>query len=347
MEYGRAFNFNKPHLRYNPLKEEYVLVCANRLKRPWQGGDEKLLDRPETTYDKNCYMCPTNKRASGKINPAYKNVYIFDNDYPALLSENTEDYIEDPKWKEAKNVRGFCRVLCYTPLHNETMGKMKIEDIKLVVDAWQEQINELESVDFIKYVQIFENRGGVGNSNPHPHCQIWAVDFIPDDLTKETNGQIKYFTNNKRCLLCDIVKDELIEIERIVFENESWLILVPFWAVWPYETIVIPKQHISHLSGADNKSKLDLSEALKMLISTYDALFDVIMPLSFGIHYVPKGYDGMHKSWHLHIHFNPLLLRSKSVRKFMAGFEMFAVPQRDITAEDAAKKLKEIIEDIK
>jgi UDPglucose--hexose-1-phosphate uridylyltransferase len=342
----KMIDYNKPHIRYNPLKGEYVLVCSNRLKRPWQGGDEEKLEKSEVTYDKSCYMCPTNKRASGRVNPAYQNVYIFDNDYPALIPDSEENYMKFSHWREAKSVRGFCKVLCYSPLHNETMGKMEINNIKLVVDAWQEQMHELESLDFIKYVQIFENRGGVGNSNPHPHCQIWAVDFIPDDLIKETSGQKKYYRNNKSCLLCDVVKDERLERERIVFENENWLVLVPFWAIWPYETIVIPKSHINHLNNADDKSKFDLSETLKILISTYDTLFDVIMPLSFGIHYEPKGIIGMNKAWHLHIHFNPLLLRSKYVRKFMAGFEMFAVPQRDITPEDAAKKLKETIKNI-
>ena len=339
MVFMRTFNINAPHLRYNPLKGEYILVCANRLQRPWQGGNEKPSELTQS-YDKDCYMCPGNMRANGVINPQYKDSFVFNNDYPALLPENVDSAINEQSWKYAKSVKGFCRVLCYTSLHNATMGEMDINSIKLVIDAWKNQINELHNYSFIKYVQIFENRGGVGNSNPHPHCQIWATDFIPDEIEKETINQQKYYKINNKCLLCNVVADELKKKERIVYENASWLIYVPFWAVWPFETMILPKKHINMLEMLDDENKLQLAEIFKLLISTYDNLFNVIMPLSFGLHYAPeKTIERTY--WHMHFHFNPLLLRSSTVRKFMAGFEMFATPQRDITPEAAAEFLRQ------
>jgi UDPglucose--hexose-1-phosphate uridylyltransferase len=337
-----TFNTNIPHLRYNPLRGEYILVCANRLQRPWQGGNEKPSEKSAQCYDKDCYMCPGNTRANGKINPQYTDIFVFNNDYPALLSENEENIINEPEWKNAITVKGFCRVLCYTSLHNTTMGEMDINSIKLVIDAWKNQINELHNYSFIKYVQIFENRGGVGNSNPHPHCQVWATDFIPNEIDKETINQKKYYKKNNKCLLCNVVADELKKKERIVYENASWLIYLPFWAVWPFETMILPKKHINTLETLDGETKLQLAEIFKLLITTYDNLFNVIMPLSFGLHYSPKiCIEGTY--WHMHFHFNPLLLRSSTVRKIMAGFEMFATPQRYITPETAAELLRQTL----
>jgi UDPglucose--hexose-1-phosphate uridylyltransferase len=337
----KIFNNKLPHLRYNPLNGEYILVCANRLQRPWQGGNDNIDEIPVQPYDKECYMCPGNKRASGKINPHYKDIFVFDNDYPALLPENEHNITKGPVWMYAKSVKGFCRVLCYTPLHNTTMGKMDINSIKLVIDAWENQVEELYTHKFIKYIQIFENRGGVGNSNPHPHCQIWATDFIPNEIKKESLNQKNYYKKNKKCLLCDVISYELEEKERIVYENNNWLIYVPFWAVWPYETMLLSKNHINAINLLGNQARLELAEAFKIIITIYDKLFNTIMPLSFGMHHSPKEELGK-EYWHMHFHFNPLLLRSSTVRKFMAGFEMFAAPQRDITPEEAANTLRDI-----
>ena len=284
----KHFNNKLPHLRYNPLKDEHILVCANRLQRPWQGGNDKISEKLHQSYDKDCYMCPGNLRANGIVNPQYKDIFVFNNDFPALIPENDFNLIKEAEWKIAKTVKGLCKVLCYTPLHNATMGEMFVDSIKLVIDAWVNEIDELHNNNFIKYVQIFENRGGVGNSNPHPHCQIWATDFIPNEIERESTNQKEYYKKHTQCLLCSVVAYELHDKERIVFENANWIIYVPFWATWPFETMILPKKHINSLKTLDNKSKLELAEIFKTVITLYDKLFNAIMPLSFGLHYAPE-----------------------------------------------------------
>mgnify|MGYP005810401337 CR=1 FL=1 len=340
------FIYDKHHLRYNPLQDNWIMVCPGRLKRPWQTQTEEIV--PAETlppYDENCYMCPGNLRSGGIKNPDYKGVFVFDNDFPSLTPSIDKPLDIEMAWKRAKTERGFCKVICYTKNHNKTFVDMASKEIESVINVWITQIEELKNFHFIHYVQIFENRGGVGNSNPHPHGQIWATESIPNEIRLELKNMQFYKEKHNNCLLCDVLLYEKNEKERVVFESDFFIVFVPFWATWPFETIVIPKRHRNCLTNLDKGEIEDLSPLLRRIMSMYDTLFNVIMPLSYGFHIIPKKTDDL-SSFHMHIHFYPLLLRSAKVRKFMAGFEMLASPQRDITPEFAAITLRSISDKI-
>lgn len=332
-----------PHRRFNPLTESWVLVSPHRAKRPWQGQVEKMPADTRPAYDPDCYLCPGNKRAGGIQTPAYADVFVFDNDFSALLPELPAEALKPTSrsaFFKAVPERGIARVICFSPRHDLTMADMRTAEIRKVVDAWVREYAQLGGLDFINYVQIFENKGAImGCSNPHPHGQIWAQASIPDEPLKKQKAQLKYWKKHGSSLLGDYLKDELLQKERILFENAGFVALVPFWAVWPFEAMIIPKRHLPSISGLTDSEKTDLADAYRRLAVMYDALFHTSFPYSSGIHQAPT--DGkQHPEWHFHLVFYPPLLRSATVKKFMVGYEMLADPQRDITPERAAEMLR-------
>jgi UDPglucose--hexose-1-phosphate uridylyltransferase len=331
-----------PHRRYNPLLDEWILVSPHRTKRPWQGKTGEIIKPPEAPYDPDCYLCPGNKRAEGAVNPPYSGTFVFSNDFSALYPEVPGAALDKRGLIVAKSENGLCRVVCFSPRHDLTMPRLSVEAIGGVIDTWIEQYAELGGMKAVNHVQIFENKGCLmGCSNSHPHGQIWADGEVPVIPAREGNCQQKYNKSKKRCLLCDYLSLELKNKERVVFENDSFAVLVPFWAVWPYEVMVLPKEHQPCISGMDGAAKKALAGALKKITTRYDNLFLTSFPYSMGIHQRPT--DGRdHPEWHFHLHFFPPLLRSSTVQKFMVGYELLAMPQRDITAELAAEKLREL-----
>ena len=335
-----SINFSEdPHRRYNLLTGEWVLVSPHRTKRPWQGKVEQIQNEKRPTYDPNCYLCPGNERAGGKRTHKYTSTYAFDNDFGALLP-HTEPSNYQNGLLQAKGEKGICRVICFSPDHSLTIPQMQLSDIEKIISLWQEEYQQLGSKAFIKHVQIFENKGAVmGCSNPHPHGQIWAQSSIPQEVAKKSIQLKKYWNDNKRSLLHDYVEQELDAEERIICRNEHFVALVPFWAVWPYEAMIIPRRHLQHINQIDSDEKIAYAKILKDLTQRFDKIFDTSFPYSSGIHQSPT--DGKHyPEWHFHMTFYPPLLRSATVKKFMVGYEMFANPQRDITAEMAAEKLR-------
>ena len=330
-----------PHRRYNPLTNEWILVSPHRTQRPWQGQTETLTNNNQPEHDPKCYLCPGNKRAGGKQNPHYQDTFVFTNDFAALMPEKTTDEItKNHPLLNAQPIEGTCRVICFSPQHNLTLASMEIPAIRKVVDLWAEQINELEQT--YQSVQVFENKGAImGCSNPHPHGQIWASNFLPNEIMKEDSAQRYYFRKNQTPLLMDYVQLELEQQERIVVENDNWLVVVPFWAMWPFETLLLPKKHIRRLPNLNDEQRDQLAQILKELLQKYDSLFDCSFPYSMGWHAQPANNKN-NEHWQLHGHFYPPLLRSATIKKFIAGFELLAEPQRDITAEWAAKKLREL-----
>jgi UDPglucose--hexose-1-phosphate uridylyltransferase len=335
--------FTKPHRRLNLLTGEYVLVSPHRTKRPWLGRVEPAPAADRLEYDPGCYLCPGNERAGGTRNPAYNETFLFDNDYAALLPDTAPEQFDREGLLAAETERGICRVLCYSPRHDLTLGNMEPKALRGVVDAWTDQYLELGKLPWIRHVQIFENNGAMmGASNPHPHGQIWAEEQIPNEPAKEAERQARHWREKKTCLLCDYLALECKEGERVVCRNDSFTLLVPFWAVWPYETILLPRAHRGALPDLTEKERDDLAEILPRLIRAYDRVFDAPFPYSMGFHQRPT--DGEeHPEWHFHAHFYPPLLRSITVRKFMVGYEMLAQPQRDITAESAAARLSNLV----
>jgi UDPglucose--hexose-1-phosphate uridylyltransferase len=334
--------YTHPHNRFNPLTREWLLVSPHRTKRPWQGQVEQIAEDNLTRYDSACYLCPTNERSGGIVNPHYENTFVFENDFAALYPNVEPSEIVDNDLFIAKSERGICRVICFSPNHSLTLAKMELVDIKKVVDVWQSQTADLSGHNFIKSVQIFENRGEMmGCSNPHPHGQIWASESIPNELSKELNSFADYKTKHQSCLLCDYVNDELKKQERVVCENENFAVIVPFWAVYPFETIVLPKRHFGSFLDFGETEKIDLADALKQITERYDKLFNVSFPYSMGFHQSPFNVANA-GDMHFHGHFYPPLLRSATVRKFLVGFEMLATPQRDITPESAAERLRSV-----
>lgn len=331
-----------PHRRYNPLTGEWILVSPHRSKRPWQGQVEKVIEEKRPQYDLKCYLCPGNERVGGEQNPAYEDVYSFQNDFSALLQDTPEGEFSDGDLFRAKSESGICKVICFSPNHSLTVPEMKVENIRKVVDLWCKEYKELGDREDIGYVQIFENKGSImGCSNPHPHGQIWASKLIPLETSKESENQKAYYEKHGRTMLSDYLKIELNKKERILVENNSFVALVPFWAVWPFETMIISKRAVSNLLELTDEEKTDLADVYKKLTIMYDNLFEVSFAYSAGLHQAPT--DGeKHPEWHLHMHFYPPLLRSASVKKFMVGYEMLGTPQRDITAEGAAKRLREL-----
>lgn len=331
-----------PHRRYNILTDEWVLVSPHRNKRPWQGKVENVQTNTRPSFDPQCYLCPGNTRANGVKTMSYKDVYVFDNDFGALLPETEEGHYESGLLK-AESEQGICRVLCFSPDHSLTLPDMEVSAIIKVVNLWQEQYLELGAKDFINYVQIFENKGILmGCSNPHPHGQIWAQSSIPQEVIKKSKQQKLHWEKYSRSLLQDYLLQELESKERLICENEHFVALVPFWAVWPYEAMIIPRRHVQHIGQLDRTEKKAYASILKNLTQRFDLVFETSFPYSSGIHQAPTD-GGAHKEWHFHMSFYPPLLRSASVKKFMVGYEMFANPQRDITAEIAAKTLRELM----
>jgi UDPglucose--hexose-1-phosphate uridylyltransferase len=342
-EINSSFNRKKhPHRRYNPLLDEWILVSPQRANRPWQGQTEKVAEEKLPAHDPNCYLCSGNLRVNGERNPVYKGVYVFDNDFGSLMKDDIEFSEEQSDFFTLKPERGINRVICFSENHSLTLPEMEADDIKKVVDVWQEQYEELGSEDYISHVQIFENRGSVmGCSNPHPHGQIWAQASIPSTVLKTQESMKKYYEKNGSSLLEDYIKKELEVKERIVLENEDFVALVPFWAIWPYETMVVSKRKAENILQFSDAEKLSFSKILKDLTTKYDNLFEISFPYSAGIHQSPT--DGKpHPEWHFHMHFYPPLLRNAEVKKFMVGYEMLAEPQRDITPEQSAEILQNL-----
>jgi UDPglucose--hexose-1-phosphate uridylyltransferase len=335
--------FEKPHRRLNLLTGEHVLVSPHRTKRPWLGMVDSAPAAARPPYDPGCYLCPGNERAGGARHPAYTEIFLFDNDYAALLPGAEPESFERGRLLLAETERGLCRVLCYSPRHDVTLGNMEPAAIRRVVDAWTDQYAELGALPWIRHVQIFENNGAMmGASNPHPHGQIWAEEQIPNEPAKETERQALYLQEQKSCLLCDYLGLENAQQERIVCQNDSFTVLVPFWAIWPYETMLLSHAHRGALPDLSDKERGDLADILPRLIRAYDRIFDAPFPYSMGFHQRPTDGES-HPEWHFHAHFYPPLLRSTTVRKFMVGYELLAQPQRDITPESAAKRLKNLV----
>lgn len=356
-----AMNDNRlpagPHRRFNPLRCQWVLVSPHRTQRPWQGEVAKPDATAPVHYDPNCYLCPGNTRAGGHVNPRYEEIFIFDNDYAALLPQNPEmsdSHLDNagvppaPQFSsylfQAEPEQGICRVVCFHPDHSLTLARMEPADITRVVAAWVAQSEELGRREEIQYVQIFENRGAMmGASNPHPHCQIWATSYVPDEPMAEMHAQQEYRTDHGSCLLCDYLQREERFAQRIVCENEEFVALVPFWAVWPFETLILGQRHIGALAELNAVEQAAFADILKRLTTRYDNLFETSFPYTMGLH--PSPSDGQaHPEWHFHAHFYPPLLRSATVRKYMVGFELLGMPQRDITPEAAAERLRALDE---
>jgi UDPglucose--hexose-1-phosphate uridylyltransferase len=331
-----------PHRRFNPLTREWALVSPHRTQRPWQGQVESADTAQAPGYDPDCYLCPGNARAGGARNPQYTSTFVFDNDFAALKPDTPPDCWERGGLLLAEGEPGICRVVCFSPRHDLTIANMEPADLRSVVDEWVEQYGDLGRRDCINYVQIFENRGPMmGASNPHPHCQIWASRSLPNEVAKEQASLIAWGEEHGACLLCEYAKLESAGGNRTVEENDGFLAVVPFWAIWPFETMILAKRHITGIDELEGAGRGALADILKRLTARYDRLFNVSFPYTMGFHQRPT--DGQpHEEWHLHLHFYPPLLRSATVRKFMVGYEMLGTPQRDITPEAAARRLREL-----
>jgi UDPglucose--hexose-1-phosphate uridylyltransferase len=342
-------NFDTPHRRLNPLTGEWVLVSPHRARRPWLGQVEKVPPENLPAYDPACYLCPGNERAGGKRNPVYPTTFVFDNDFPAVLAPmqaeaNPATSTPDDPLFTARKESGICRVVCFSPRHDLTLPELTQAEVEEVVRAWSTQTQELGEVDFIRYVQVFENKGAMmGCSNPHPHSQIWATSLVPVEPQKELISQEGYLQELGACLLCATLAAERQSGERIVATNEHFTALVPFWAVWPFELLVIAHRHTPSLPDLSAAEVSGLADILRRVTARYDNLFETSFPYSMGFHQQPM--DGrQYPSWHLHAHFYPPLLRSATVRKFMVGYEMLAMAQRDLTPEAAADRLRGVSE---
>ncbi|MFD2724736.1 UDP-glucose--hexose-1-phosphate uridylyltransferase [Hyunsoonleella rubra] len=330
------------HKRYNILTGEWILVSPHRAKRPWQGQNESVNNEKRPAYDESCYLCAGNTRINGEVNPKYTDVFVFTNDFAALQSDSPSFSVNDGLLV-AESETGICKVICFSPDHSKSLAEMSSNEIQKVVFAWQEQYKELGSNPKINYVQIFENKGAVmGCSNPHPHGQIWSQSTLPNEVDKKNTQQLNYYSKNESSLLGAYLAQELEKQERIIYENTGFVVLVPFWAVWPFEAMIVPKKHQSNILEMTDEEALQYAEAIAVLTKAYDKLFKTSFPYSAGIHQSPTdGNDNKH--WHWHMSFYPPLLRSATVKKFMVGYEMFGSPQRDITAETAVQRIRELI----
>jgi len=339
------FNFeDQSHRRFNPLLDQWVLVSPHRTRRPWQGKNEDpdYAERPH--YAPQCYLCPGNTRANGESNPQYQSTYVFENDFAALVKDIPEDAVpQGSGLLRSEPVSGECRVICFSPRHDLTLPEMPVEQITSVVTLWCDQYQELS--ERYRWVQIFENKGAVmGCSNPHPHGQIWASHHLPSEPDRADKTQQRHMASHGTALLVDYLQKELELGERIVELNSHWVALVPYWAMWPFEVLLMPRRHIRHMGELAPEEKGALAEILKGFLTRYDNLFETSFPYSMGWHQAPGGQTGDNDKdhWQLHAHFYPPLLRSATVKKFMVGYEMLAEPQRDITPEQAAERLRQV-----
>ncbi len=340
----KKFDINEdPHRRYNPLINEWVLVSPHRSKRPWQGQNESISKEELPAYDPTCYLCAGNVRANGEVNPDYKKSFVFENDFAALKQEPI-DFQEDKNnlFFKAQPERGISKVVCFSPEHNLTLPEMTVDAISDIIATWQKEYTDLGSIDYINHVQIFENKGSVmGCSNPHPHGQIWAQSSLPTEVEKTQANLQAYYKKQGTNLLQDYLHEELKLKERVVVENDDFAALVPFWAVWPFETMIISKRHITKITDFTTDEATAFASILKQLTTRYDNLFETSFPYSSGVHQAPT--DGEENpEWQFHMHFYPPLLRSATVKKFMVGYEMMGESQRDVTAEKSAQMLRDL-----
>ena len=326
-----------PHRRYNPLNDKWILVSPQRNNRPWNGKTETLTEPLGTSYDKECYLCPGNIRASGLTNNQYNGCYIFDNDYAAIQANDERISSSEPLFK-SQTVNGACKVICYSPDHSKTLPELELNNLIGIINAWRTIYTDLE--EKYKWVQIFENKGEInGCSNPHPHGQVWASSHLPDEVERENKNQQAYYEKNNRPLLLDYLEDEIEKNERIVCLNDDWVVLVPYWAAWPFETLLLPRTPISHMNDLKKSEIKSLAKIIKSLTTRYDNLFNTSFPYSMGWHCRPAGERSKH--WIMHGHFYPPLLRSATVQKFMVGYELLGETQRDISAEQASNTLRQ------
>lgn len=333
---------NHPHRRWNPLTGEWVQVSPHRAKRPWQGKEEESPGEEKPKYDPECYLCPGNDRAGDAKNPEFESTYVFTNDFSALKPDTPSETQSDHDLLVAKGEKGICRVICFSPRHDLTLPEMETSQIREVVDLWNKEYTELGNREYINYVQIFENKGEImGCSNPHPHGQIWAQETIPDEPSKELKQQINYYEEHGSTLLSDYLDLELQRDERVVVENEHFVVVVPYWAFWPFETLLISRRPFGRFTDMTEDEKDGLADIIKQITVKYDNIFEVSFPYSAGFHPAPTD-SREHPEWHFHMHFYPPLLRSATVKKFRVGYEMLGTPQRDITPEASADLIRSL-----
>ena len=330
------------HKRFNILTGEWVLVSPHRAKRPWQGQNEEISNQKQPTHDSSCYLCAGNTRVNGEENPKYEDVFVFTNDFAALQTTSPKFAVNEGLLK-AESEQGICKVICFSPDHSKSLANMSVESINKVVKTWQNEYTELGSNNMINYVQIFENKGAVmGCSNSHPHGQIWSQSTLPNEVDKKDQQQRAYFSKYNSSLLGDYLKQELDVNERIIYKNDDFVVLTPFWAVWPFETMIVPKKQCKNITMISEQDSLNFADAISKTTKAYDKLFNCSFPYSSGIHQSPTNGE-INDHWRWHMSFYPPLLRSATVKKFMVGYEMFGSPQRDITPEQAAKRLREFV----
>lgn len=330
-----------PHRRHNLLTGEWVLCSPHRATRPWLGQKEAISREARPAHDPNCYLCAGNRRANGEVNPVYRDTYVFENDFRALLDQEAAPPVASSPLLESALVRGACRVICFSPRHDLTLARMEVDEIARVIATWQAQSAELGQR--YRWVQVFENKGAVmGCSNPHPHGQLWAMDAVPTLPALEDENQRRYVQAYGRSLLVDYAREEIHRAERVVWCDEDWLVVVPYWATWPFETLLLPRFPVQRLPELNPAQVQTLARAMQALLRGYDRLFDVDFPYSMGWHGAPFTAD-LAAHWQLHAHFLPPLLRSATVKKFMVGFEMLGESQRDISPEAAAARLREVM----
>ncbi len=339
---------DQPHRRFNALTGEWVFVSPHRNQRPWQGRVEVPAATARPQYDPQCYLCPGNARANGERNPPYSSTFVFTNDFPAFLPQSrSQDATAHPLLR-AQVQAGTCRVVCFSPRHDLTLTQLSLSEMRAVVDTWAAQVSELGQ--HWRWVQVFENKGELmGCSNPHPHGQIWAADFVPTEAGKELEQQRLWLARHGSRLLLDYTSLEIQSGERVVAHNADWVVVVPWWAVWPFETLLLPRREVSSLPELTSEERDSLANILGRVLEAYDNLFGIPFPYSFGWHGGPTGARGAAEeaqglaAAQLHAHFHPPLLRSATVRKFMVGYEMLAEAQRDLTPEQAAQRLRQCL----
>ena len=328
------------HRRLNALTGEWVLVSPRRTERPWQGEVDAPLPSRAPAYDPQCFLCPGNTRAGGARNPQYAGPFVFDNDFAALVPQESQPEFRPAPFITAASESGVCRVFCFLPRHDLSFATMDLRETRAVIDGLAREYATMAEHPALRWVQIFENRGAMmGASSPHPHAQIWASASLPNEAVKELREQSNYRAKTGRCLLCDYLAYELGSAERTVYRNDGFAAVVPFWAVWPFEVLLLPVEHVADVAALSDAQRDAYADAISELARLYDRLFETPFPYSMGLHQRPL--DGTtHPEWHLHAHYYPPLLRSASVRKFMVGYELLAQPQRDITPEEAAARLR-------